>query len=319
MMAGCSSKHSFESYFDNTYGANNNPNRWRRIGNSPILKSKDNTWKSRWTANPDILELPDLFLMYYRGSDYYHDRIGVAIAEKEGFNGINWNDYEKNPIIDVGDSGGYDSHCVLDPAVTIFNEYYYLYYSAIGNGQDRIGLAISTDGFKFNKSEESPILTGRAPEIVVRNGIFYLFFVKPKGQSYRIFLAMSQDGIHFQQYGNTPVLDLGGSNSWDSQTVTTPRIFEEDGIFYMIYAGDEDSIDEPQYFGLAISKDLINWKRFQGNPIFSVGNQGDWDSGCIWFGTVHKINDLYYLWYEGSRGDYSNDLSSQIGLAILGG
>ena len=63
-----------------------------------------------------------------------------------------------------------------------------------------------------------------------------------------------------------------------------------------------------------------------GNPIFSRGDEGQWDEGAIWFSTVEKINGRYYMWYEGygggtartePYGSYLKGGKSQVGMATL--
>ena len=93
----------------------------------------------------------------------------------------------------------------------------------------------------------------------------------------------------------------------------------------MIYAGSSEYKDYPANFGLAYSNDLINWTKYADNPIFHRGEKGNWDEGGIWFGTINKINNLYYMWYEGFGGgisrenEYGQGGKSQIGLAIYEG
>jgi hypothetical protein len=56
------------------------------------------------------------------------------------------------------------------------------------------------------------------------------------------------------------------------------------------------------------------------------GPEGAWDEGAIWFGTLERVGDTYYLWYEGgggggelcrnqAYGGYGLTSRSQIGLA----
>ena len=77
-------------------------------------------------------------------------------------------------------------------------------------------------------------------------------------------------------------------------------------------------------WGITDSLDLYNWRKYENNPIFSRGEPGTWDDGGIWFGTVHKHGDVYYMWYEGWGGGvksrtaaYAPGGRSQIGLATL--
>ncbi len=299
---------------------------WQRHARNPVIPASGNGWKSVWTANPDILLVGDTYYMYYRGTGPHngtqHDRLGVATVDIDDFNGWSWNDYAANPHFDVGEGKSYDCNAILDPAAVYDGGTYFLYYSAINAPDWSIGLAVSHDGFHFKK--HGPVLEGRAPEIIKQGDTFYLFYVWHRELakdrwSYSIYLATSRNGLDFEKQGM--VLTRGGDGDWDSQTVTTPRVFREGGYYNMIYAGDDDTWDEPNDFGLAISTDLKRWRKFSGNPIFGAGKKGEWDQGCLWFGTCEKIEGKYYLWYEGSTGGYSQvgmaGLTSQIGLAIL--
>ena len=305
----------FASRFDPTLGTTANPGRWHRPSWNPIFRPGGPAWRSRWTANPDLLKHGEEYFLYYRGNNGTFDQIGVATVPANRFDGRTWNDFEGNPVVKSGGNNSYDYNA-LDPATVEVKGLIYLYYSACGNGPDRIGLAVSRDGFHFRKPPESPILIGRAPEVVYRDGIFYLYYVVNRGRGYEVHLAISPDGIHFTPRAE-PILTPGSQPAWDSQSVTTPRIFEEDSVYNMVYAGCKDSVDEPRYFGLATSSDLVHWSKFSGNPIFGVGPKGAWDGGCIWFGTTEKIGGKYYLWYEGSRGHYSTEVTSQVGMATL--
>ena len=122
-------------------------------------------------------------------------------------------------------------------------------------------------------------------------------------------------------FGGKPVFTYGAEGSWDSRSVTTPRIVERDGIYYMIYCGDDRYLDYPPFFGLAFSYDLVNWYRSSQNPVFSRGAKGAWDDGGIWFGEAFPYKDKWYLYYEGWGGGESHEKEygpggrSQIGMA----
>jgi hypothetical protein len=71
---------------------------------------------------------------------------------------------------------------------------------------------------------------------------------------------------------------------------------------------------------LARSKDLINWEKFPHNPVFECGEQGQWDDGAIWFGTVFEYRDRLYLLYEGGRKEdilSESPSLTQVGLGCI--
>src|SRR4051794_19575458 len=77
----------FWDLFGDNYSVN--CRKWER-SDIPTLPPTGDGWKSRWTANPDFLEVDGRTLLYYRGSGEaggrpgFHDRIGVAEVLKIG-------------------------------------------------------------------------------------------------------------------------------------------------------------------------------------------------------------------------------------------
>jgi hypothetical protein len=197
----------------------------------------------------------------------------------------------------------------------------HLYYSAIGPGDDSVGLAISTDGETGERFEKyGRVLVARAPSALVRDGKIYLLsqnFLPGTTGEYAFYLFSSDDGISFKPAQDNPIL-TGTTGDWDSHSVVTGRLFEgEDGWIYLLYGGSSYRSDEPEHFGLARSRDLLAWEKHPGNPIFGAGARGEADGGAMWFPAICETPTHFHLLYEGSRGPYSWNLSSTICLASV--
>jgi len=58
--------------------------------------------------------------------------------------------------------------------------------------------------------------------------------------------------------------------TWEGMVVSAPSIIKHEGTYYMFYTGFDDRIPGKQTIGLATSKDLFNWERHSGNPIYEA-------------------------------------------------
>jgi len=58
--------------------------------------------------------------------------------------------------------------------------------------------------------------------------------------------------------------------SWEGMVVSAPSIIQHDGLYYMFYTGFDDRVPGKQGVGLATSKDLFEWKRHPGNPVYQA-------------------------------------------------
>jgi hypothetical protein len=303
----------------------NAPGLWQRALPGPILRPRPGGLLSEAVTTPDVLVWNDRLYLYVGAVSGRRERIVTLQLEPDWLRA-------GQPIplpdavsvaVDVGPQR-FDSHHVFDPATVAVGGQVLLYYSAIGPDAETLGLAISDDGISFRK-REAPVLAGRAPEVIWSAGRFHLFYVREMlARGYAIFSATSEDGETFSPVSGGPVLGAGESGAWDGSEITTPRLFERRGIFYMLYAGEGDPAreDTPSAFGLARSHDLLAWERYPGNPVFRKGTPGEWDDGAIWFGTVFEWDDTLYLMYEGGiKADInrSGPALTQVGLAMVNG
>ncbi len=292
---------------------------WHHSPRNPVIPASGDAWKSFWTANPDTLDVGGRRFLYYRGNGILpgtdgkrHDRIAVAEILDATSEAIEFRDLNDGlPIVDVGAPGAFDCRHVLDPAAIIFQDRVWLYYSAVGEGPDSVGLACSSDGVHFDKVGQ--VLEGRAPDLALKDGrLFMLYQQKSQEGTHEFFLAGSDDGIHFVKEGGFPIFSPSGRGNWDGYDICTGRLHAAHDAYYLIYGGSSSLLDQPDYFGLARSNDLLHWERHPGNPIFGCGAKGQEDGGAIWFPALIETADRFVLLYEGSRGNYRGDLSSQI-------
>jgi len=288
----------------------------------PALVAQAGGWHAESVTTPDVLVMAGQVYCYVGAVTGGHERIvGFPLPADVFQPPVAMGGSPARLAIDVGPPGSFDGDHVMDPATVVTAERVLLYYSAIGPGPDSIGLATSLDGVTFVKCPHR-VLVGRAPEIIKCGQCFCLLYVRAtRAGGYAIHLARSTDGVRFDAVSDRPVFDAGRAGSWDAYSVTTPRVFGRGSYYYMVYAGDNRTRDEPRAFGLARSRDCLSWTRYAGNPVFRCGEPRSWDDGAIWFGTVFEWHDTLYLFYEGASGAAlrSPRGASAVGVALCSG
>lgn len=309
-----------------------NQQRWSRSPHNPVIRSAGTGWADDFVAPCTVVEQDGQLRLYAEGSAGGHEQIGLFTAPTAEPDVADWTPSAANPVVRLGD--GFDRGGVFDPAVVEFQGGWLLYYSAtegdahvfaeqLAHGtaagdepaDETIGLATSVDGEVFTKHPGGPVLRARCPFAVVRDRRVYLFHVRVHAGGYRIHLAVSDDGAFFQPATDDPVLEAGAPGSWDSFSVTTPKVFRDGDRFCMSFAGDDRGLDDPTGIGLAFSDDLITWEKAPGNPVFTPGEPGSFDSVSVASPVIRHLGDRYYMWYAGSDRTIGDGLHSQVGVA----
>ena len=112
---------------------------------NPIFQRNGPAWRSRWSANPDLLKQGDKYFLYYRGNNGKLDQIGVATIPEARFDAKTWDEYSGNPMIRSGGEASFN-HSILDPSVVEVDGKIFMYYTVYDvGGQIRIGLSVSSD------------------------------------------------------------------------------------------------------------------------------------------------------------------------------
>lgn len=140
------------------------------------------------------------------------------------------------------------------------------------------------------------------PSVLFKDGNYMMWYSGNSGawSSTRIGQANSEDGIHWTQSTSNPVLLPGPAGSWDSEFVMTPGVIFQDGIYKMWYRGSNNPNGSGgDGIGYATSTNGVNWTKYAGNPVLTVGAAGSWDSGAIWSANVIEDGTTYRMWYTG--------------------
>jgi predicted GH43/DUF377 family glycosyl hydrolase len=221
---------------------------WRTAVDSHVVLAPDpRTWEGSYiAANGSAALVGGRIWYWYEGGARGAHRIGLA------------RDFQKleRPVLDHGPYRSWDERVVADPYVIRIEPYFYMYYL----GQDRaepprqrLGVARSRDGIRWEKLRTNPILEGGEPGSFDENGVgepavwqfggFYwmLFTGRDAAESRKLGLARSTDGVHWRKLPQV----FAGANAWDSKVICDPSVLVENGEIRVWFGGgDEPRPDE---------------------------------------------------------------------------
>jgi predicted GH43/DUF377 family glycosyl hydrolase len=107
------------------------------------------SWDEKAVADPNVVRHSDYLYLFYTGMNAVDvQRLGVARSK----DGLVWEKYAGNPIVDVGSVGSFDENGTGEPAVIYEAPYFYMLYTGRRADEERnLGLAISLDGVAWRK------------------------------------------------------------------------------------------------------------------------------------------------------------------------
>jgi predicted GH43/DUF377 family glycosyl hydrolase len=111
-------------------------------------------------------------------------------------------------------------------------------------------------------------------------------------------LASSGDGLVWRRAEDRPVLSVHQPDCgrWEKDCIYQPWLLEEKGRFYDFYNAAAGEIEQ---MGLALSDDLIHWKRFERNPVIPNGPEGSYNQTFCSDGKVFRDRDHWVMFFFG--------------------
>ena len=285
---------------------------WVKYPGNPVLDlGESGTWDDYDVLSPTVLFNGTEYQMWYSGNDGSNHRIGYATSG----DGVEWEKYHANPVLDLGESGTWDDSHVHSPTIFFDGIEYHMWYSGYDGSNWRIGYAISADGIAWVKHPDNPVLdpgeSGTwddyhvdSPTVLFNGTEYQMWYKGSTGSTWRIGYAISADGIVWVKHPDNPVLDLGESGTWDDSHVLSPTVLFNDTEYQMWYSG----LHQPDGFrvriGYAISADGIAWVKHPDNPVLDLGESGTWDDRYVDMPTVLFNDTEYQMWYSGHDGSH---------------
>lgn len=282
-------------------------------------------WESEDVLNPSVVYYGGMFFNYYSGWDGNVWRTGLAVSS----DGKVW---EKTGeyLLDIREDYWDNTYIAANGSALSYADEIYYYYQGTDarSGHTQIGLAISSDGYSFEKRSDDPVLIiGESeawdshavadPYVINYDGKLYMYYLGMDCHSVqRLGVAMSDDGINWVKYKNNPIMDLGIHGAFDENGLGEPSVIYKAPYFYMLYTGR--NAYEQRNIGFAISKDGINWKKMNIQGIINL-NENDWDNQVVCDTTLLENYDgTISVWYGGGNVALPDQgLNGKIGMFII--
>ena len=134
---------------------------WQKFPRPVLATGPRGSWDERGVADPYAIHAGGAFYLFYLGTDRARQqRLGVAQSD----DGEHWTKLRSNPILELGEPGAFDENGLGEPAVWATDGYYWMLYTGRDrNEYRRIGFARSSDGVRWERVRDAPILAGTAP------------------------------------------------------------------------------------------------------------------------------------------------------------
>jgi predicted GH43/DUF377 family glycosyl hydrolase len=221
---------------------------WRKEGK--VLSPDPATWEGEYiAANGSALRVGSEFLYWYHAGVRETPRIGLARSA----DGRTWQKHPA-PVIETGPRGSWDERGVADPYVLQIGGTFYMYYLGQNRArQQRIGVARSPDGIRWEKLRTNPVLeigeNGAfdddalgEPAVWMSHGSYWMLYTgRDRANIRRLGLAHSTDGIAWVRQPGV----FAGSAGWDSKVLCDPTVeVRPEGIRVWFGGGGIASPDE---------------------------------------------------------------------------
>jgi predicted GH43/DUF377 family glycosyl hydrolase len=221
---------------------------WTRHGKA--LSPGPAAWEGGYiAANGAALHTGGEFLYWYQAGPKDTPSLGLARSP----DGQAWARHPE-PVLRPGPRGSWDERGVGDPDVIRIGPWFYMFYL----GQDRarrqrLGLARSRDGVRWQKLRSSPVLELGAPgafdevglgepAVWSASGSYYMLYTgRDRAENRRLGLARSTDGVRWHRLP----LVAAGAEPWNAKVLCDPSVEPAgDTVRVWFGGGDVASPDE---------------------------------------------------------------------------
>ncbi len=232
--------------------------------NNPVFEGTgDSTsWDEKIRERGFILKEDSTYYLWYTGYDRKTGNEMKYLGLATSPDGFSWTRHESNPI--------HRSLWVEDVFVIKQDSLYYMFAESRG---DSAHLLTSSDkinwedqgGLDIRLKDGEPIKKGAygTPTVWKEGDIWYLFYERNDAA---VWLATSKDLKVWTNVQDEPVLNCG-PELYDKYAVAMNQIVKHNGLYYAYYHASAFKDWHEWSTNVAVSSDLIHWKKYERNPI----------------------------------------------------
>jgi len=111
---------------------------WTKYASNPVVDlGPSGAWDSAGVGDPTVLFDGSTYHMWFMGDNGVSNRIGYATST----DGVAWNKFAGNPVVELGSSGSWDDAYAYGPTVLFKDGFYKMWYAGEGP-YSRIGYAV---------------------------------------------------------------------------------------------------------------------------------------------------------------------------------
>jgi len=260
-------------------------------GNPVFAGTGKDTWDRIIRERGYILKEGSMYHMWYTGyNPEGADTMSLGYATSP--DGIAWTRYSGNPI--------FSESWVEDMHVVKHGDTYYMF----AEGRNDIAHMLTSRDrllWKDHGKIDVRYTTGKplspgpygTPTVFIKGSTWYLFYERG---DLGIWLATSNDRKIWTNVQDDPVIAMGPEH-YDRYAVAVNQIIEHEGKYYAYYHATSHKQWRDWTSNVAVSTDLVHWKKYQNNPIVSNNKSSSilvHDGGQYRLYTMHPEVRLHY-------------------------
>lgn len=263
---------------------------------SPVFMGRPGHWDAKIRERGWIIRDTDVWRLWYTGYDPDQQPVVMRLGYATSPDGMTWTRHGDQPLID---------DLWVEDMMVVQHDGRWLMFAE--GEADQAQLLASTDGIRWQRQgpldirlkNGDPLPPGPCgtPTAWLENGVWNLFYERSdKG----IWLARSTDLKFWTNVSDEPVL-LPGPDSYDALMIAMNQIVRHNGHYYAVLHGT-GTPQKPREWctTLAVSDDLIHWKKYPGNPLLPVpdnksSGQLVYDGSAFRLYTMHDRIDLHFV------------------------